>query len=172
MPRDTISIERIKLLHPAIRDLITKAIDRAECGLPINTAIRIVQGLRTISEQDALYAKGRTSSGPIITNAKGGRSFHNYGLAVDFALLLDRNSDGTYETLSWSMIADADKDGIVDWSEIVSAFESFGFSWGGKWRTFKDYPHLEMTFGHDWRWYLDQYNKGNFIPGTQYVAIS
>src|SRR5215471_18388685 len=45
--------------------------------------ILVVQGLRTWAEQDALYAQGRTASGQIVTNARGGQSYHNFGLAVD-----------------------------------------------------------------------------------------
>lgn len=43
----------------------------------------VVQGRRTIAEQDAIYAKGRSSSGKVVTNAPGGSSPHNFGLAVD-----------------------------------------------------------------------------------------
>jgi hypothetical protein len=46
-----------------------------------------VQGVRTFAEQDALYAQGRTRKGLRVTNAKGGQSYHNYGLAADCALL-------------------------------------------------------------------------------------
>lgn len=42
-------------------------------------------GYRSFERQDELYAQGRTKKGPIITYAKGGRSFHNYGLASDWA---------------------------------------------------------------------------------------
>lgn len=42
-----------------------------------------VQCRRTIAEQNALYAKGRTAPGGKVTNAKGGQSPHNFGMAVD-----------------------------------------------------------------------------------------
>ena len=171
MPKDKVTNDRIKLLHPAIMCLVTQAIDKSEASMAPNMAVRVVQGLRTIAEQNALYAKGRTSPGPKVTNAKGGQSIHNYGLAVDFALLIDRDVNGTFEELSWSMILDLDADGKKDWDEVVTAFESLGFSWGGKWRTFKDYPHCDMTFGYDWKWFLSQHEAGNFIPGTKFVNL-
>ena len=171
MPKDKVTVDRIKLLHPAIICLVTQAIDKAEAGMAANMAVRVVQGLRTIAEQNALYAKGRTTPGPKVTNAKGGQSIHNYGLAVDFALLIDRDKNGTFEELSWSMILDLDADGKKDWDEVVVAFESLGFSWGGRWRTFKDYPHCDMTFGHDWKWFLAQHEAGKFIPGTKFVNL-
>jgi hypothetical protein len=49
----------------------------------------ITDGLRTFAEQDSLFAQGRTKSGPIVTNARGGESNHNYGLAVDLYPVLD-----------------------------------------------------------------------------------
>ena len=44
-----------------------------------------VQGRRTIAEQNALYAQGRTAPGKVVTNAPGGSSAHNFGLAADIA---------------------------------------------------------------------------------------
>ena len=145
--RDKITIDRVAKLHPKVRDEAKNAIDAAEAGFPPNMAIRVVQGLRTIAEQNALYAKGRTTPGPKVTNAKGGSSYHNYGLAIDFAILYDKNGDGTFEELSWDTVKDFDKDGKTDWNEVVMQFEALGWAWGGKFRTFKDYPHCEKSFG-------------------------
>jgi len=145
--RDKITIDRVAKLHPKVRDEAKNAIDAAEAGFPPNMAIRVVQGLRTIAEQNALYAKGRTTPGPKVTNAKGGSSYHNYGLAIDFAILYDKNGDGTFEELSWDTVKDFDKDGKTDWNEVVTQFEALGWAWGGKFRTFKDYPHCEKSFG-------------------------
>jgi len=145
--RDKITIDRVAKLHPKVRDEAKNAIDAAEAGFPPNMAIRVVQGLRTIAEQNALYAKGRTTPGPKVTNAKGGSSYHNYGLAIDFAIIHDKNGDGKFEELSWDTVKDFDKDGKTDWGEVVSQFEALGWAWGGKFRTFKDYPHCEKSFG-------------------------
>ncbi|MDR7002826.1 M15 family metallopeptidase [Neobacillus niacini] len=101
----------------------------------------ITDGFRSMADQDQLYKKGRTSGGTIVTKAKGGESFHNYGLAVDFALktpsakvIWDRNYDGN-------------QNGKPDWDEVVAIAKSLGFQWGGDWAQFKDYPHLQMDFG-------------------------
>lgn len=104
--------------------------------------IIITQGLRTIAEQDALYAQGRTKPGSIVTNARGGYSNHNFGWAIDFALLLP---DG--RTVSWDTLRDDDKDSLPDWSEVVDEAKKLGFEWGGDWRSFTDLPHLQMVFG-------------------------
>jgi peptidoglycan L-alanyl-D-glutamate endopeptidase CwlK len=115
--------------------LIKRCYDR---GIPIV----ITQGLRTIAEQDALYAQGRTAKGNIVTNAKGGTSYHNYGLAIDFAILLP---DG--KSVSWDTARDGNGDKVSDWLEVAQEAKSLGFSWGGDWTSFKDYSHFEMNFG-------------------------
>lgn len=107
-------------------------------GVPI----LITQGLRTIAEQEALYAQGRTKPGSIVTNAKGGTSYHNYGLAIDFALLLP---DG--KQVSWDLKRDGDSDKVADWTEVVQEAKSLGFEWGGDFVSITDAPHFQMTFG-------------------------
>jgi peptidoglycan L-alanyl-D-glutamate endopeptidase CwlK len=168
--RDSISIQRALLLHPKIRAEVMALINQAELKLP-KTAIRIVQGLRTFEEQNALYAKGRTTPGPRVSNAKGGQSYHNYGLAIDFALLYDKDGNGTYESLSWDTLKDFDLDGESDWHEVVEIFEEAGYTWGGRFTSIKDNPHLEKNFGFNWRKLLEKYNNKDFIPVTNYVNV-
>lgn len=169
--RDKISVERADKLHPAVRSEVVEMIDQVEAGLPEFVAIRIVQGLRTIEEQNALYAQGRSRPGKIVTNAKGGSSYHNYGLAIDFCLLLDKDRNGTYESISWNMKDDWDNDRVHDWMEMVNVFVASGWEWGGNWKTLKDNPHLQKTFGHTWRELLNRYNRKDFIGNTTYVIV-
>ncbi|MEK5417328.1 MULTISPECIES: M15 family metallopeptidase [Paenibacillus] len=133
------SSKRLVGLHPVVLAAATVLIERCYArGVPIV----ITQGLRTIAEQDALYAQGRTKSGSIVTNAKGGYSYHNFGLAVDFALLLPNGS-----SVSWDMNRDYNGNNIKDWIEVVEEAKKLGFDWGGDWTSFKDYPHFQMVFG-------------------------
>jgi peptidoglycan L-alanyl-D-glutamate endopeptidase CwlK len=168
--RDKISEQRVQLLHPSIRDEVKKLIEDAESGLPF-TAIRIVQGLRTFEEQDNLFSQGRTTPGNRVTNSKGGQSYHNYGLAIDFALIYDKDKNGTYESLSWDILKDFDKDGEADWMEVVNVFENAGYTWGGRFNSIKDNPHLEKTFGNHWKTLLKKYQDKRFIPNTSYVQL-
>lgn len=169
--RDIKSIHTVQLLHPKIRDEVKALIEKAESFFPASIAIRVVQGLRTIDEQNKLYAQGRTAPGNIVTKAKGGQSYHNFGLAIDFCLLYDKDGNGTYELVSWDQAKDFDNDGTADWKEVVNVFEKAGYTWGGRWATIVDAPHFEKTFGHHWSDLLKMYNEKNFIPGTQYVNI-
>lgn len=137
---DEISLKRISQLHPQIKDLVFSGYKRC---IDSGVFIRITQGLRTIIEQDELYAQGRTKPGKIVTYARGGFSIHNYALAFDFCLLHLKEKE-----ISWSMIEDIDGDSISDWMEVVAIFEGLGFEWGGKWAKPKtDTPHFQMTFG-------------------------
>lgn len=169
--RDAHSIAVVQKLHPKVRDEVAVLIEKVEAGWPVTIAVRVVQGLRTIEEQNDLYVQGRTKPGKIVTNAKGGSSFHNYGLAIDFAILYDKDGNGSYETLSWDTAKDGDHDGLKDWIEVVTVFKNGGYEWGGEWHSIKDYPHLQKTFGHSWHDLLEMYNTGKFIPGTKYVAV-
>lgn len=93
--------------------------------------VQIVQGLRTIAEQNALFAKGRTKPGKKVTNARGGQSLHNYGLALDFAPVVN---------------------GVVSWDEnLYKPFGKWadiaGLEWGGRWKDFIDLPHVQDDEG-------------------------
>jgi len=133
------SAARLSGLLPVVKYAAETLIDRCYArGVPIV----ITQGLRTIAEQDALYAQGRTKPGAIVTNARGGTSFHNFGVAIDFAVLLP---DG--RAVSWDTKRDGDLDLLPDWDEVVTEAKRIGFAWGGDWRSFVDMPHFEMTFG-------------------------
>lgn len=169
--RDKVSIDRVAKLHPKIRDEVKALIEQAEAGLPEYMAIRIVQGLRTFEEQDALYQQGRTKPGKIVTKAKAGSSFHQYGLSFDFCFVIDKDGNGSFEFVSWDTLKDYDKDGMPDWKEVVKVFEDAGYEWGGRWATIVDAPHIQKTFGYTWKQLLAKYNAKDFIEQIEYVRI-
>lgn len=136
---DKISLERIDKLHPIIRNEVKELYLTINYNLPKGVRLRIAQGLRTIKEQNDLYAIGRTVKGKIVTQSKGGKSYHNYGLAVDIVLLYDKDGNGSFETASWNE--------NKYWMQVINAFKKAGYAWGGDFRSFKDSPHLEKTFG-------------------------
>lgn len=149
---DPLSIKRIETLHPAIR---TKANAWLVNCSTRNIGVRIAQAFRTFGEQDLLYAQGRTKKGRVVTDARGGFSWHNYGLAIDFVLY---RKD---KTVSWNMLEDLDHDGIADWMEVVEAAKELGFNWGGDWvGDFKDYPHFDMRFGLTIHQAKERFEKG------------
>jgi peptidoglycan L-alanyl-D-glutamate endopeptidase CwlK len=119
--------------------------------------IRLVFGYRSITEQNKLYAQGRTTKGDIVTNAKGGHSYHNYGLAIDFVLI-----KGGYD-----MKADNDQDGYSDWMEVVAQAKLLGFEWGGDWKSFVDNPHFQIAYGYS----ITELLAGNKPSAAQANAI-
>lgn len=127
---DKYTNSRLRQLHPSIQPKVLKVInDLSKQG--INIRITGDGHYRTFKEQDDLYAKGRTAPGTIVTNARAGESWHNYGLALDVVEI---------------------KDGQALWNSpnrqtIADAFKAEGFEWGGDFRSFKDYPHFQYTHG-------------------------
>lgn len=86
---------------------------------------------RSNDEQANLYASGRTRAGRIVTNARPGYSYHNYGLALDFVPIVDGKA-------AWNRIDLFDKIGKVA--------KAYGFEWGGNFKSPVDKPHIQMTF--------------------------
>jgi len=176
---DKVTLDRIQLLHPKVRDEVKNIyLNEIVPALSGKAICRFAYTLRTFAEQDALYAQGRTklydANGRklgLVTKAKGGQSIHNFGLALDIVLLKDTNGDGTFESASWEDTIDFDKDGRADWMEIVSILKRNGWIWGGDWKSFKDKPHFEKTFGHTWRTLLPKHQSRDFITDTSYVNI-
>jgi peptidoglycan LD-endopeptidase CwlK len=125
-------------LHPIVMERSNQLIQQsANKGI----VIVITDDFRSAEDQDRLYELGRSVEGNIVTNAKGGQSYHNFGLAVDFAIKTPS------EDVIWDMHYDGNKNGKPDWNEVVALAKTLGFEWGGDWSQFKDYPHLQMNFG-------------------------
>lgn len=92
--------------------------------------IVIVDGSRSIIEQAKVYSQGRTTPGPIVSNAPAGSSAHNFGLGIDFAF-----ADESGRPI-WPNDA--------PWKEVGQIGKSLGLVWGGEFKgKFKDLPHLE-----------------------------
>lgn len=136
--------------HPRLQAAATKLI--AECTKH-DIAIKIGECFRTVAEQDALYAQGRTEPGSIVTNAKGSSysSQHQWGIAFDFYLNMDIDGDGKTSD-------DAFNDATNMFSKVGSIAKTLGLAWGGDWHSIIDKPHL----------YLPDWGSGTNILKQQY----
>jgi peptidoglycan L-alanyl-D-glutamate endopeptidase CwlK len=104
---------------------------------PKGVTVEVISGLRSWAAQAALYASGRTKPGPIVTKARPGSSWHNYGLAIDLGLF----KGGIY--LDEKKPAEADK----LYAEIGKIAAKLGIEWAGTWKSFTETPHFQVTFG-------------------------
>jgi peptidoglycan LD-endopeptidase CwlK len=134
---DKTSEGRLKLVHPL---LANKVQQMAATLLAEGIEIRVVQGLRTYQEQAVLYAKGRTTRGPIVTKAKPGYSFHNAGLAVDCI-------PGVRGSKPWQPNWTDRVHGELspDYARMVAVGKSLGLVSGSDFESLIDDPHFQMT---------------------------
>lgn len=132
-PMARLNEQRLARLHPAVAIRARAMIDL--CAYE-GVAVLVTQGLRTWEEQDALYAIGRTKPpiGKIVTKAKGGQSYHNFGLAFDI-VVLDSVGKADWDTRH------------PGWMRAAELGKSVGLEWGGDWTSFKDLPHFQFTAG-------------------------
>lgn len=117
----------------AARALLTAVNNTLRKSNACNASIKVISGSRTYDEQNALYAKGRTEPGAIVTNCRGGYSNHNFGIAFDIGVF---GPDGHYyaEHSAYDIAGEIGK--------------SLGLAWGGDWNSFQDKPHFELR--PDW----------------------
>jgi hypothetical protein len=148
---------KIAALHPKFAPLAQSFIEDAEGALGITLCI--VQGMRTFAQQQAIYDQGRTTPGNVVTKAKPGESYHNYGLAVDITPVVTSGPEQKFGThLDWE----------YDFFKLVPFAEKYGITWGGLFPS-PDRDHFENKFGHNWRDLLTLHNASSFIPGTEFV---
>ena len=90
---------------------------------------RIISGTRDYAEQNALFRQGRFGNpGPVVTKARGGQSWHNFGLAWDIGLF----EGGKYVTAE------------PKYRQAAAHGKVAGLEWGGDWKTFPDVPHYQV----------------------------
>ncbi len=106
-------------LRPEFRTLAREWVD--DCTIQ-GLKILITCTLRSAEEQDALYSKGRTARGQVVTNAMGGQSPHQYGLALDFVILEHGKVDWAGDDALWDRaIALAEARGLQSLRPMESA---------------------------------------------------
>ena len=123
-------------LQPTVRAMATELLARAAAaGIPLTVTFT----LRDMATQAALYARGRTCPGCIVTDARAGYSFHNYGLAVDVVPTELLALPGWGDTPSHQARTDA------LWARVGAIGKALGFRWGGEFPHIRDRPHFEWS---------------------------
>jgi len=157
---DKITIDRIKLAHPAIRQTLLQEYQEINNKLPANVRLRFAYVFRTPEEQHKLFIQR-----PRVTKADQWQSIHNYGLAFDIVLLYDKDNNGTFELASWEQ--------NKYWMQVVNYFKLKGWEWGGDWKSFKDAPHFQKSFGLKWQQMKALLDSGDFEieNGIKYINL-
>ena len=131
------NIDKINTLHPEIRNNTTQMLENLKKRTIL---VEITLAYRSYEEQNALYAQGRNEKGEVtdaskvVTNAKGGQSYHNFGLAFDVSVY---DNDGNK---NWNKDSDS-------WKAVIEEGKKQGFEAGAEWDDFPDLPHFQNTFG-------------------------
>lgn len=147
-----------KLLCPSF----AKVLEEFERRLGVaHLPFQLFMGLRDFASQDELYAQGRTKPGNIVTNARGGDSLHNYGLAADY--VLDGMPDKPGTQWSWEIKSDLNQDGANDWLQMAQIAQNCGMEAGYFWKKFPDAPHVQMTFGFTLQEIKEIYQSGSIM---------
>jgi hypothetical protein len=102
------------------RALMLQQADLEDRGIPT----KIISGFRDPEKQDQLYAQGRSAPGPVVTNAPGGSSLHNYGRAADLAPLEGSRAD------MYAALRETTPDN--------------GLTWGGNFKSLYDPGHVQL----------------------------
>lgn len=129
-PHDTAKLTGV---HPLLIEKVGFVLDAMSAlGFPM----MVTDGLRTVEQQRALYAQGRSAPGHVVTYADGTekRSNHQakidkFGHAVDCCFVING-------VPSW--------DHSLPWKAYGAAAEALGLEWGGTWQKLADLPHVEL----------------------------
>jgi D-alanyl-D-alanine carboxypeptidase len=130
-------IADLQALHPYFRDQITELIRICKSK---GIELAIVESFRTSSKQNEYKSMGKK-----YTRSKGGRSKHQYGLAIDVVPIVDSAAQWHNKAL---------------WKKIGVVGEQLGLRWGGRWRHLYDPGHFEWTGGLT----LEQLANGELPP--------
>lgn len=140
---DARSLKVIESLDPKAHAAFTQFLMLAKAtAATLGCDYVFISGQRTWEDQDALYAQGRHGNkGPIVTQARGGQSNHNFGIAVDAGVFRAGDYlDGSKLKASVELAAKVHK-------ACSEHAKTCGLEWGGSWKSMKDLPHYEVATG-------------------------
>ena len=127
---DSRSEKNIATLHPRVRPFARALIEKA-AGKGI--IIKVTSGTRSFAEQDQLFAQR-----PKVTNARGGFSNHNFGIAIDITIFKGSTDPEQAKTPVFESPL---------YKVIGALGTDLGLEWGGNWKTIVDEPHFQLRPG-------------------------
>lgn len=150
---DGISQERLGELAPKVKRLGGELLTRLEAE---GYYFRITQGLRTWSQQNAIWMKGRDADGNIVdenlvvTHAPPGHSWHEFAVAFDGAPMVESTllTTGQEKPAFFPDWSPPTIKGVArpPWARWLAIGEELGMTSGSRWAEDKcDWPHFQVT---------------------------
>jgi peptidoglycan LD-endopeptidase CwlK len=99
-------------LRPEVRPMVDKFLEAAHT---VGIELLVTCTLRSMGEQAALYAQGRTMPGRIVTRAQPGQSAHNFGLAIDVVPIVNGKPDWIESDPIWQTIGELGEQAGLEW---------------------------------------------------------
>lgn len=125
-----IDSRKIEDLRPEVQSLATQLVEICR-----RNGIRLIitSTLRDYEKQNDLYAQGRVRPGRIVTNARGGYSQHNFGVAFDVCPIVNGKCEWNDKKL---------------WNKIGELGESIGLEQAGRQTgSLRETAHFQYTQG-------------------------
>jgi hypothetical protein len=99
----------------------------------MNLWFHVTSGYRSFDEQNEIFEQGRSLPGQIVTQAQGGQSLHNFGLAID--VVRNQLVQSPLVKPVWEKTA---------YEDLNKLSQEVDLEWGGNWNNFKgDVYHLQ-----------------------------
>jgi peptidoglycan L-alanyl-D-glutamate endopeptidase CwlK len=116
----------LNLLYPPFLYRLLKGVKAARAaGIPLH----VFESYRSPARQQWLYEQGRSREGRIVTRARAGRSWHNYGIATDLVLVIDGKWTWEHEDL---------------YVRAAPYLEACGLQWQGRSKKFVELVHYQL----------------------------
>lgn len=119
-------LARLQGVHPTLQTAILKILT----DLPMF----VVEGVRTVRQQQALYAIGRTLPGSKVTDKDGVHHKSNH----------QPHQDGLGYAVDCAWTGPYPFDLRHPWASYGASSQALGLVWGGSWKTLVDLPHVEL----------------------------
>jgi peptidoglycan LD-endopeptidase CwlK len=119
----------LELVAPSLAGKIRQVAEM--CDLASET-VRVIAGFRAWLAQERLWEQGRIVGGAIVTDARPGASWHEFGMAVDLGIIRLLAEPG------WAPNDPA-------WIKLGNMGKTVGLFWGGDFQHNPDRPHFQLT---------------------------
>jgi len=118
-------------VHPDLRQVAHRALQLS----PVDFGIPKLGGVRSVNDQHKLYLEGKSKCDGVKKLSNHQPKEDGYGYALDFYAFVD--GAASWDELHLTLIASA----------FLQAANEMGIKleWGGLWKNFKDYPHVQMV---------------------------